>query len=486
MSVQSVTAPMMLDTTGQALVTALNNLTAATQPTNVYVDIPFAIPAGGWSAESPYTYTWQNSHVTPECAVTVYFKDGAEDTEIMYLAYEKTVGGINFTAPSLPTENIPLIARILNADATTIISVPDATLVASEAVSGAANVEEALGILEDGVSANADDIDDLENAVGTVPSGKTLQGQVDDIGTVMGTVPSGKTLQGQADTNKGLIDLLPYIGDATRNNRNAAFHNSIYRGKCLGTSVSAAQYEQISAGTFDDMFVGDYWTMGNQDWVICDFDYYYRCGSTDITKHHVVLMPRTAMSIPEDTALYGLTNQKLEFDSGESATAKKWNLTNSTEGGYKFSWMRQTIMRAANTIVLGLFGSAHVEPITVLYPDPAVSGDGPASNWAWFDQAAGNDKEKSICDLLNETQVYGQQVWGQGSAFGNIGYEIGIDKWQFAIFALDRGFANIRASWWLRSVSSATNAAGVSNYGRASNAGASDALGVRPRFLLVG
>ena len=285
--------------------------------------------------------------------------------------------------------------------------------------------------------------------------------------------------------NTAEILKLPYIGDTARGNRNAAFHNSIYRGKCLGTSISAAQWAQISAGTFDDMFVGDYCTISGQDWVICDFDYYYRCGSADITNHHIVVMPRSSMNIPAGTALYGKSGSTLTLLDGESATSKKWNPTNTTVGGYKFSRMRQTIMRAANTIVIGLFGSSHVEPITVLYPDPASDGAGPASGWAWFDQAAGNDKEKSICDLPNETQVYGQQVWGQGSAFGNMGYEVGIDKWQFAIFALNRNFANIRATWWLRSVDSATNAALVYADCAATNAGASYACGVRPRFLLV-
>lgn len=293
------------------------------------------------------------------------------------------------------------------------------------------------------------------------------------------------THAGSIAGNAAEILRLPYIADTTRGNRNAAFHNSIYRGKCLGTSVTAEQWAQISAGTFDDMFVGDYWTIGGQDWVIVDFDYYYRCGSADITKHHVVIMPRSSMNIPAGTALYGKSGQTLTLLDGESATSKKWNPSNTTVGGYKFSRMRQQIMRAANTIVINTFGASHIQAFTVLYPDPASDGAGPASGWAWFDQDAGNDKEKSICDLLNETQVYGQQVWGQGSAFGNMGYEVGVDKFQFAIFAHNRNFANIRARWWLRSVDSATYAAYVFNNGSADYNGASAASGVRPRFLLV-
>ena len=39
-----------------------------------------------------------------------------------------------------------------------------------------------------------------------------------------------------------------------------------------------------------------------------------------------------------------------------------------------------------------------------------------------------------------------------------------------------------RANWWLRSVYSATNAAGADNDGSADYANTSDAFGVRPRF----
>jgi len=80
--------------------------------------------------------------------------------------------------------------------------------------------------------------------------------------------------------------------------------------------------------------------------------------------------------------------------------------------------------------------------------------------------------------------VYGQQVWGRGSAYTNVGYEIGIDKFQFSIFK-HRNFANTRGYWWLRSVTSASVAALVSCSGHASNYGTSNALGVQPRFLLV-
>ena len=145
-------------------------------------------------------------------------------------------------------------------------------------------------------------------------------------------------------------------------------------------------------------------------------------------------------------------------------------------------------MKAAETIVINAFGSSHVREVNTLYPNPSsATASGLASNWTWFNS---DDRTnvlcKSICDLPNETQVYGQQVWGRGSAYTNVGYEVGIDKFQFAIFALQRNFANTRAYWWLRSVYSAANAAFVSYNGNASYDGSAHAAGVRPRFLLIG
>ena len=53
--------------------------------------------------------------------------------------------------------------------------------------------------------------------------------------------------------------------------QNAGFHNSLFRGKSLGTSVTAAQWAAIGAGTFDDLFIGDYWTINGIVWRIAAF-----------------------------------------------------------------------------------------------------------------------------------------------------------------------------------------------------------------------
>lgn len=289
----------------------------------------------------------------------------------------------------------------------------------------------------------------------------------------------------------------------------AGFHNGIYRGKNITSYLTDGTLWNRIKGTggyalFADLYLGDYITVGNNSYAIVDFDYYLRCGSVDLNEHHIVMMPTGNMNIPEGTALYGVSGQTLQFintanagvtvSSQESATGFKWNAkmsdpnTHNTNGGYKYSRMRQIIMKAANTIVINAFGSSHVKPITVLYPNPSSeSASGIASGWAWFandDQSAAD--AKSLCDLPNETQIYGQQVWGRGTVYTNMGYEVGTDKFQFAICALQRNFVDTRAAWWLRSVYSASYAAHVTGAGDANNTGPANAHGVRPRFLLVG
>ena len=71
----------------------------------------------------------------------------------------------------------------------------------------------------------------------------------------------------------GPIGHTMFYASSDLGNQNAGFHNSIYRGKNLGSSVSAEQWAQIGAGTFDDMFIGDYWVINGVTWRIAAFDY---------------------------------------------------------------------------------------------------------------------------------------------------------------------------------------------------------------------
>lgn len=226
----------------------------------------------------------------------------------------------------------------------------------------------------------------------------------------------------------------------------AAAHNCIYRGKNLGTSVTAEQYAAISSGKFTDLYIGDYWVIKGVTYRIAAFDYYYNCGDTNFTKHHVVIVP--------DTSLY----------------KAQMNTSNVTTGGYTGSAMYKSNLAQAKTTIKAAFGSAHVLTKRELLTN-AVNGNTP-SGWAWFD---------SDVELMNEVQVYGSVAWG---AHDGNGYNVASGDGQFPLFMFDRTKLHNREDYWLRDVSSATYFSRVNGNGDADIAYASNSLGVRPAFCI--
>ena len=226
----------------------------------------------------------------------------------------------------------------------------------------------------------------------------------------------------------------------------AAAHNCIYRGKNLGTSVTAEQYTAISSGKFTDLYIGDYWVINGVIYRIAAFDYYYNCGDTNFTKHHAVIVP--------DTSLY----------------KAQMNTSNVTTGGYTGSAMYKSNLAQAKTTIKAAFGSAHVLTKRELLTN-AVNGNTP-SGWAWFD---------SDVELMNEVQAYGSVAWG---AHDGNGYNVASGDGQFPLFMFDRTKLHNREDYWLRDVASATGFSGVNDDGYAGGRGASGSYGVRPAFCI--
>ena len=229
---------------------------------------------------------------------------------------------------------------------------------------------------------------------------------------------------------------------------NAGAHNAIYRGKSLGSSVTTAQYSAISAGTFDDMYIGDYWTIGGVNYRIAAFDYYLNCGDTRCTKHHVVLVP--------DTCLYNHV----------------MNDTNITTGAYVGSKMYTEGLEQAKTTIKAAF-SGHVLSKRIYLSNATANGR--ASAGAWCD---------SEVDLMSEHMVYGNGVFSPVSDGTTIPNNYRVEKSQLPLFQHEPSRICNRATWWLRDVISASYFAYVSNGGNAYSNGASYSFGVRPAFCI--
>ncbi len=230
---------------------------------------------------------------------------------------------------------------------------------------------------------------------------------------------------------------------------NAGAHNSIYRGKNLGTTVTEEQWEAISSGTFTDLYIGDYWVIGGVNWRIAAFDYYLNCGDTSFTKHHAVIVP--------DTCLYNA----------------QMNTTNVTTGAYKGSAMYTANLTQAKSTINSAFGSSHVLSHRIYLSNATSNGRASAGEWT-----------DSTVDLMCEHMVYGSGIFSPVSDGSNVPDNYRVEKGQLPLFALEPSRICNRAAWWLRDVITAAFFAFVNGNGFADSGYASLSYGVRPAFCI--
>ena len=220
----------------------------------------------------------------------------------------------------------------------------------------------------------------------------------------------------------------------------------------------------ISSGTFDDLFIGDYFDIsiatdsGGTESVRCifaGFDYYLKTGDSEFTSHHAVIVTGNCMN-----------------------TIYQMNSTNTTVGGFLGSAMWTNVLPIYNTAFGAVFGS-HLLSHRVLMTNSinetgnSKAGDGfigCSNGWAWTDVTI---------NLLTEVQVYGFNALS--SSFRDNGVEIS----QLPLFALDNS-AKIgnRKSYWLRNVSSKTQFCAMALQGYTYNSSASSNLALRPTFCI--
>lgn len=234
----------------------------------------------------------------------------------------------------------------------------------------------------------------------------------------------------------------------------AGYHNSIYRGNSLGTAVTAAQWAAIQDGSFTDMFIGDYWTIGGYNWRIAAFDYYLGTGDEghECTDHHVTLVPDTNLG------------------------SSKMNSSSTTTTGYASSLMRTSGLDSAKTTINNAFGAAHILNHRQYFTNASTSGH--PSGGAWYD---------STVDLMSEINVYGSYIFGAVSNGPDVYETQTVDKTQYPLFRNDHWKEQMsRNYFWLRDIVTASSFAIVNYFGLAACNNASNSHGVRPAFSIIG
>lgn len=228
---------------------------------------------------------------------------------------------------------------------------------------------------------------------------------------------------------------------------NAGAHNSVYRGKDLGTSVTNEQYVEISAGTFNDLFIGDYWTINSTVYRIAAFDYYLRTGDVECTAHHVTLVP--------DIIMY----------------AEKMNDTDTTDGVYVGSKMYTEGLDQAKQTIYTDFGYDNVLSHKQFLQ---IGAEGGITLSAFV---------VSRVELMTEQNVYGGKIFSNLNSMVTVS-NYTIDKNQYPLFSLRPDMVSNRQGFWLRDIVSPSTFAHVNGDGEAAARLASSSSGIRPAFSI--
>ena len=310
---------------------------------------------------------------------------------------------------------------------------------------------------------------DLQNSAIT-PTKTTLEAKITTVQSNVDTVNtdlSGKitTVQNNVDTVKQTY--LPLSGGTmtgtiTDSNGkmfgfpdSAASHNAICRGKYLGSSVTSEQWAAIKAGTFEDLYIGDYWTINGVDYLIAAFNYWLSSGDTACTANHLLVVPR---------------NNLYTYHMNE---------TDTTEGGYVGSDMYKNGLTQAKQMLIAAFGESHI----LIHREFLVNAvtDGKPTGTDWYD---------STVELMNENMVYGGRQFSpmpDGTTDPwNSCHNYTIDKGQLALFQYESWILYDRNWFWLRDPVSEISFASIGGNGNADCYGVNGMLGVRPVAGLIG
>lgn len=220
---------------------------------------------------------------------------------------------------------------------------------------------------------------------------------------------------------------------------------NLFRGHNLGDVFTTDQRDAIRAGTFDDMFVGDFWHIGGNIYRIADFDYWLNTGGDYMIVpaiHHVVIVPDWGLSLSQ------------------------MNPTADMNTGYLNSKMNLQEIPAARNVIKSHFGAE-----SLLTYDDFVTNSSAGSNVA------------TALDVAVPTyeMIFGTRPDEGGWLAPNY------DKTQLALFSLYPNAINQqRQAYWLRDLYGSAACWAVSYSRTPWSYNADISLALRPVFGLTG
>lgn len=242
-----------------------------------------------------------------------------------------------------------------------------------------------------------------------------------------------------------------------KHNPCAGYSNAHYRGKKLNCDDIDLQLDKISSGTFEDIYVGDYWDIDGIKWYVAGCDYYYGTGENKKNKnHHIVVVPdqatvKISLSMIQELQAAGITfNGPAYISDGFSKVF------------------------AQNLNIQGFNCPLPTIPINLLF-ETEVNSSGAAQNARW--------ESVNGCFLCEE-MIFGHWKY-KGSSRANPK----VESAQLPLFRHDPSKIAISDSWVLRDAVGVNKFALVEKSGIASDAGTleyliSNEVGIRPFFAV--
>ena len=212
----------------------------------------------------------------------------------------------------------------------------------------------------------------------------------------------------------------------------------IFRGAYLGNNVSQAQNIAIQTGTFENLYLGDYWIINNKVYRIADFNYWQH-GINPLNPNHLVIIPDTPISTKEMDQTG--ENDVTYYDSSLRA------------------YIISTILPSLNT----LFGFKIAEYTENLPTEGNIVNE-----------------VTSKVELMSETQLYGQGIF---RAYKEPTYSHS----QFSLFKIAPEYIHQSSeAYWLRDRAETGYYCGVNINGMATYRSGASSSGIRPCFPIFG
>lgn len=311
----------------------------------------------------------------------------------------------------------------------------------------------------------------------------------------------------------------------------------LYGGKNLEDQYTIEELStKVQSGDFSGINIGDYITktvkVGSNtarelDFVVAGIDYWYGIGDTELTTHHLLMVPKEAfyetMKINDigttvggyyGSQAHGIASAAYTAGAGGALTNAVVDYTTflestiePTDGTYTFvrnsssKWELDGVDVGANLSAYGVtysgtpvkgdtiavtFEKGYLEPYRQAIYD--AFGDSHIIKHHSYQTTSASAAQwhSSRVELMNECMIYGSKMWASSS------YSEMCSPMQLPYFAMypnariaHRGKGGPRNNVWLSSINGGSSFCCVGNDGHAAYYAASNALAVRPYFLFA-